>query len=95
MPYLSPDDYNRKDTNDLLKCPKCDGYLDELKRLRALEKLVPEAGLLRRMANHVANSFIWAKNDPPPQMAEDVDNARALAIRIERARKEIDQRTTP
>jgi len=80
--------------DDLFKCSKCDGYLDELKQLW---KLVPEAELLRRMANHVANSYIWSKNDndPPQQMAEDVDNARALAIRIKAARKEIGQRAIP
>jgi len=74
------------------KCSRCVDYLDELKRLR---KLVPEAGLLRRMANHVARSFIWAEDEPPLQMAEDVNKARALATHIEKARKEIDQRTIP
>lgn len=54
-------------------------------RAEALAALVPEARLLKRLASQAHHDYVWAKDEPPAQMAIDIDEARALAARIKEA----------
>ena len=54
-------------------------------RAQTLKELMPSAGLLKRLAAQAHHDYVWAKDEPPTQMATDIDEARALATRIEEA----------